>query len=153
MKAYLIRLTGAAILGALLRKIAPEGGAGRGTRLGAGLLILLTALGPVGNVDLVSAAENLAQGGYVGGFSTESIQETSNQLLEELIIQSAQAYILDKAQALGVTVEAEVRTVRQNGYPIPWSVRLKGEASATEREKLCDMIANDLGIPAERQEW
>ena len=41
MKAYLIEITAAAILAALIRKLAPKSGAGRGARLGAGLLVLL----------------------------------------------------------------------------------------------------------------
>ena len=48
MKAYLIEITAAAILAALIRKLAPKSGAGRGARLGAGLLVLLCLLQPLG---------------------------------------------------------------------------------------------------------
>ena len=47
MKAYLIEITAAAILAALIRKLAPKSGAGRGARLGAGLLVLLCLLQPL----------------------------------------------------------------------------------------------------------
>lgn len=153
MRAYLIRLVAAAILAAVLRRLAPENGSGRGTRLGAGLLVMITALSPLGSLNLVTAAEHLGQWGYVGGFTEESFQETANGLLEELIKDSAETYILDKAQTLGMELEAEVETVVQNGCPIPWRVRLRGDVPLEARMELTKMLREDLGIPEERQMW
>lgn len=153
MKAYLIRLTAAAILGAVLRKMAPEGRAGRATRLGAGLLILLTALGPLGSMNPARAAESLAEQGYVGGYSELAVQDTANELLQELIITSVETYILDKAHALGGEVTAEVETVVQNGCPIPWRVTIRGQVPEQAREQLVGLLRDELGIPEERQIW
>lgn len=153
MKAYLIRLTAAAILGAVLRKMAPEGGAGRATRLGSGLLVILTALGPLGNMDPAGAAAHLAERGFVGGYTDQSVQQISNELLEELILDSVEAYILDKAQELGAEVTAEVEMVVQNGCPIPWRVRIQGQVPEQTRERLKQLIQDELGIPEERQIW
>lgn len=52
MKTYLLRLTAAAILAALIRKLAPKSGAGRGARLGAGLLVLVCLVSPLGKLNL-----------------------------------------------------------------------------------------------------
>lgn len=153
MQAYLIRITAAAILASVLRKLAPQGIPGRGTRLGAGLLVILTALGPLGEVNILESAREIVSGSYVAGYWEDAFQETTNDLMEELIKENAEAYILDKAQAMGAEVQAEVETVVQNGCPIPWRVRLEGSVTLQQKEKLARMLRDDLGIPEERQMW
>lgn len=153
MKAYLIRLTAAAILAAVVRRMAPGNGAGKAARLAAGLLILITALGPLGDLDLVQAAQNLATAGYADALTTQTVDKASNELLEQLIIESAEAYILDKAQALGAEISPEVETRLQASYPVPWSVRLTGDYTENQRKALAEIISEDLGIPEDRQEW
>ena len=153
MKAYLIRLTAAAILAAVVRRIAPDSGAGKASRLGAGLLILITALGPLGEMDLVEAARNLTISGYADALTTQTVDKASNDLLEQLIIESAETYILDKAQALGVEITPEVETRLQGSYPVPWRVRLTGDCTTAQKNSLIKIISEDLGIPEERQEW
>lgn len=153
MKAYLMRLTAASILAALVRRASPEGGAGNAAKLGAGLLILLTALGPLGEIDLVEAAEHIALDGYGDVLTTAPVDKAANTLLEELITDTAESYILDKAQALGMTVTAEVSTDISEGYPVPWSVQLHGECTTEQQTLLGQWIQDTLGIPEERQEW
>jgi stage III sporulation protein AF len=148
LKAYLLRLTAAAILAAVLRRLAPDGGAGRGTRLGAGLLVLLTALGPLGQLDLLTASQALYTWGSADLLTAETLDQEKNQLLSALISQSAETYILDKAQELGLEVTVQVETQIQDGVPVPWRVTVRGD-----KGDLGDWITQKLGIPQERQEW
>ena len=153
MKTYLIRLTAAAILAAVIRRVSSDGGAGRVSRLGAGLLIILTALGPLGSFDPISAAQNVVNGGYGSVMTTQETEQASNALLQELIIDSTKTYILDKAQALGAQPTVEVETRFQDGYPVPWRVKLRGTLTAEQENALRQIIETDLGIPEDRQEW
>ena len=153
MEAYLIRLTAAAILGAVVQRLAPKGGAGRAARLGAGLLVLITAFGPVAELDTLAAAENLARSAYSDPLTTEELSKAGNTLLSSLISQQAEAYILDKAREAGLELQVQVETQDQEGYPVPWRVTLEGSVSAKDQEALAAVIARDLGIPEERQEW
>lgn len=153
MQAYLIRITAAAILASVLRKLAPKGISGRGTRLGAGLLVIFAALSPLGEANLYAAAEKITAYSYQAGFSEDTFQENTNDLMEELIKENAEAYILDKAQAMGAEVQAEVETVVQDGCPIPWRVRLGGTVSREQQAELTRILREDLGIPEERQMW
>lgn len=153
MKTYLLRLTAAAILAALIRKLAPKSGAGRGARLGAGLLVLVCIASPLGELNLAAAAQELAQNGFTQWRKADEVDQQANEMLEELISDAARSYILDKAQAMGVSLETEVTLRLQNRYPVPWSVTIRSSASQTQRETLTEEIARDLGIPAERQEW
>ena len=153
MEAYLIRLTAAAILGAVVQRLAPKGGAGRAARLGAGLLVLITAFGPVAALDTLAAAENLARSAYADPLTTEELSRAGNTLLSSLISQQAEAYILDKAREAGLELQVRVETRDQEGYPVPWAVTLEGSVSPGAQADLIAVIAQDLGIPEERQEW
>lgn len=152
-KSYLIRLTAAAILAALVRRMAPSGASGRATRLAAGILVLLTAFGPLATVDTLKAAEELARGGFSDPLTTEDFAAETNNLLSDLISQEAEAYILDKAGDMGLELEVRVETSVADTYPVPWRVTLRGSPTALQRQTLSQCIAQELGIPEERQEW
>ncbi len=152
-RSYLIRLTTAAVLAALVRRLAPEGGTGRAARLGAGLLILLTAFGPLAQVDTVSAAERLARSGFSDPLSTEDFSVETNNLLSGLISQEAETYILDKAREMGLTLSVCVETRVEDTYPVPWSVTIRGSPTQQQQTQLSGIIDQELGIPKERQEW
>ncbi len=150
-RAYLIRLTAAAILASLIRGLAPKGGAGRAVRLGAGLLILLTALSPLARADLNGAAERLVRESYGDPLASTDFSRETNELLAGLISDQAAAYILDKAD--GLPLEVRVETAVEDRYPIPWRVVVRGSLTPEQKEKLSRIISEDLGVPEERQEW
>ena len=152
-RGYLIRLTAAAILGAMLRRLAPSGGAGRAVRLGAGLLVLVTAFAPIASLDPVAATQDFVRHGYADPLTTESFGKTVNELMSTLITEQAEAYILDKAQELGLTLTAEVTARVEDTYPVPDSVKLSGSPTAAQKAALTEIIAAELKIPEERQEW
>ncbi len=153
MKAYLIRLTAVSIIASLVRRLAPESSSGKGARLGAGLLVLLTALGPLGNMDLLAAAHAVAADGISDPLTTQTVDRAANALLNGLITDTAESYILDKASALGADLTVTVTTSVENGYPVPWAVTLRGTCSQEAKGLLTDSIQKELDIPEARQEW
>ena len=153
MKGYLVGLTAAAILAALIRRLAPKGIGGQGARLGAGLLVLTAMLSPLGNLDLTAGAVEAAKRSYTGVMEADDLELETNRRMEALITDAAEAYILDKAQAMDLPLEAEVTLRLQDRYPVPWSVVLRGAPTEAQRQNLEQTISQDLGIPPERQEW
>lgn len=153
MKGYLVGLTAAAILAALIRRAAPQGGEGRGARLGAGLLVLICMLGPLGKLNVTAGAKQVARWSYTPVMEADEVARESNRLMESLISRAAETYILDKAQAMELTCSAEVAVRLKNQYPIPWSVTIRGHGNQSQKKALTDAIASELGIPEERQEW
>ena len=68
----------------------------------------------------------------------------------ESIEEKAQAYILDKAELLGLDVTAQVEAaVDESGVYSLTGVRLSGTYNA----ELSDWISETLGVGAEKQEW
>ncbi len=153
MKAYLIEITAAAILAALIRKLAPKSGAGRGARLGAGLLVLLCLLQPLGRFYRDGTALFSRDWGQVDPMASDEVSREANRLMESLITQQAEAYILDKARAMGLEAEVTVTVHLEDRSPVPWAVPIRGRPSGQQKAALETEIQDALGIPPERQEW
>ena len=153
MKAYLIEITAAAILAALIRKLAPKSGAGRGARLGAGLLVLLCLLQPLGRFYRDGTALFSRDWGQVDPMASDEVSQEANRLMESLITQQAEAYILDKARAMGLEAEVTVTAHLEDRYPVPWAVTIRGSPTGQQKSALETEIQDALGIPPERQEW
>lgn len=153
MKAYLIEITAAAILAALIRKLAPKSGAGRGARLGAGLLVLLCLLQPLGRFYRDGTALFSRDWGQVDPMVSDEVGQEANRLMESLITQQAEAYILDKARAMGLEAEVTVTVWLEDRYPVPWAVTIRSDPTGQQKSALETEIQDALGIPPERQEW
>lgn len=153
MKAYLIEITAAAILAALIRKLAPKSGGGRGARLGAGLLVLLCLLQPLGRFYRDGTALFSRDWGQVDPMASDEVSREANRLMESLITQQAEAYILDKARAMGLKAEVTVKVRLEDRYPVPWAVTIRGSPTGQQKSALETEIQDALGIPPERQEW
>lgn len=72
--------------------------------------------------------------------------------LAEVIKSDCETYILDKAEELGIAVTPEI-SVSHEDLPLPVSVILQGDASPDQKEMLCQLITEDLGIAKEDQLW
>lgn len=153
MKAYLIEITAAAILAALIRKLAPKSGAGRGARLGAGLLVLLCLIKPLGRFYRDGTALFSRDWGQIDPMASDEVSKEANRLMESLITQQAEAYILDKARAMGLEAEVTVTVQLEDRYPVPWAVTIRGSPTGQQKSALETEIQDALGIPPERQEW
>ena len=70
----------------------------------------------------------------------------------EIIYQQTSAYILDKANAMGLEVEVEI-TLQETDAPIPIAVTLKGRASPYSRRSMEELLYRELGIPKEKIIW
>lgn len=153
MRDYLLAVTAAAILAALIRALAPAGGTGRGARMGAGLLVILSVMLPLGEIDPLGAAKELMHKHYADPLRTDFLEKTNRELLSELISGEAEAYILDKAQAMGFSPEISVTTKVYDRFPEPWQAEITGSPTAAQKTLLKGIIEKDLAIPEERQVW
>ena len=79
-------------------------------------------------------------------------EEISQNALRQRIKQETEAYILDKAARLGLTLEVRV-DLSDDDLPVPVGVTLRGAVSPAARAELEAMIRQDLGIGKEGQVW
>lgn len=92
--------------------------------------------------DFAYSAEEISQMGYEN-YQTE---------LRDSIKTHVEAYILNKAQSHAVHLQVEV-TLSDDDMPIPVSVCLYGQISPYAKQRMQNMIEQDLGIKKENQQW
>lgn len=146
LSGYLMRLVCAAFLCALIGTVA---GSSRGIRrLITGIFLTLTALSPVGELDLPDLdPDRLYADAHA---AVRDGTERADEMRADIISEACEAYIWNKAAEMGL--EPEICLVLdQDGMPS--SVVLTGNASPMERQKLMQMIVQDLGVRREDVIW
>ncbi len=150
-QSYVLTVTTAAILGALVMSLAPWGkGEKRLLKMICGLFMLLVVCSPL------TYLNNPMEYQFTEDFrkEAESVEaEAMRQVQKEMekdIKRELQAYIEDKALALGAEVAVQVRLSPEL---TPWEAHLQGKAAPYARSKLTELLEKELGIPKERQVW
>ena len=129
---WLLSVSATALAVSVLQTLIPEDGI---RRVGADLSAL--------TVSLEDWTEQVEQ-------RTAELEQAQTNALAEGIEERTAAYISDKAATLGLTVTARVETeTGEDGIPIPSAVEVDGPRSP----ELETYIAQELGIPPERQVW
>lgn len=143
---YLMRLICAAIACALIQAVT---GSSQGIRrLIGGIFLTLTALSPLGELDLpeldpdrlYADAQTAVQDG----------QEQADEMRADIIYEACEAYIWNKAAEMGLELEVHLELDEEC---LPRSVVLTGLASPLERERLTQTIVRELGVGKEDVTW
>ena len=153
IRSYLLTLTAAGILCALVRSLAGKAGKGRGLSLACGAFLILAALSPLRGFSLDAVEEDWSDLEFQ--ISREQARTASRlqAQYDAVIEEKTRAYILDKGKALGAELEVEVTLETKDGLSVPASVRITGQYSPYIRSSLAHMLEEDLGIPKEAQRW
>ena len=153
IKNYLLHVASAGFLLSLALAVVPKGRVQQVARFVGGLVLILTVITPIMKLDTDDLARSISRFHMTIQQDRTGVEIDNRNILAQLIKEQCQAYILDKAEALGFAVSAEITLSEEGDYPYPVSVILQTEASQKERDHLENIIVQDLGIPPERQEW
>lgn len=151
IREYILSVVCAAIVCAVLTALSGEKGSAAFIRkLVCGVFLCLTVISPVGKVRLEDLLEPIT-GIRQDALAVSSMGQTLYQeSLAQVIREQTEAYILDKAQGLGLTLSVSVQP-DESGRP--YRASLVGNAGADDRKTLSDILEKELGIPKERQQW
>ena len=149
---YVLRLVcGAVVCGMILALTGSDGPGGRIRRFLCGLFLATLALGPLADLSpedlfyldpsIAAQAEELAQSGV----------RQAKEAMASGISEGCCAYILNKADEMGLSLQTEVGLDPSTGLPV--SVRLWGEAAPYERESLTGYIIRTLGVERSEIQW
>lgn len=148
MRQYFLSVIAAAlicgILGSFLKK-------NKILNLLCGLLLVITIIRPLLSMELPELPELGIS--FDAGDAVSEGKRIARDTIEGIITADTEAYILDKAEALGVTLTVEVMTEIYDGCPVPVAVTLSGEISPEDRQALSQIIEDDLSISKENQIW
>lgn len=153
LRQYIFSVTAASIICAVLTHITAGAGKSREiVKLITGLFLAFTVIRPVADIQI----EELSV--YTLGITDEAQEAvTSGEVfakdsLSAIIKQETEAYILDKASALGAEITVDV-VLRGDPQPIPEEVYILGSVSPSVKAQLQKTIAEDIGIAKEYQIW
>ena len=150
MRAYLLSVTAAAMILALLRTLAGAGTMGTLTRLLGGLFLAVTVISPLVHLEIPDPTAWLESYTDEGNAAAADGEAMAKEYSAAIISAELEAYILDKAARLGAEVTAEV-SLDADG--MPRSVTVRGEISPAAREELSRYISQTLGLGEEAQRW
>ena len=118
----------------------------------SGLVIVILMISPVTQIsfkdltwyldDLAARADEYATAGKIAAENS----------INGIIKKQTEAYILDKAESLGLEIAVEVELNGDNNS-VPCGVTIKGEASPFAKEIMSAYIEKNLGIPKGQQRW
>ncbi len=154
IRSWLLGITCAAMVLALAEAITPEGGIRRIGKIAGGLLLLVMAIQPVLKLDENALRRALDDYRLDVGDHSEQLTEQNDLLYKTIIAENTAAYILDKAEGLGISCEVEVSVAYdEGGAPYPHGVRILGDWTQTQQTQLSTLVEEELGIPPERQSF
>jgi hypothetical protein len=79
-------------------------------------------------------------------------KESAEQCTTAIIKSQLEAYILDKASLLELDISAEV-LLDDSQPPSPKNVKIVGKASPYAKQRMLQIISDELGIPKENISW
>ena len=153
IRSYVLSVCGAGIFCAIVRQMLPEKGSATALcNLLGGVIMTFAILSPLQNISLQDISTALPGFSADGASVTAMGQELSYDAFAGIIKQEAEAYILDKATALGAEISVEV-SLSVDAVPVPESVVITGEMSPYVKSVLSVYLLEELGIAKERQIW
>ena len=151
---WLVGITCGAIIVALADGLSPDGTVRKIGRLTGALVLVLAMIQPVLRVDSRTFAGILTEYRAEAMGTADALEEENGRLVKDIIADQTGAYILDKAEELGVDCRVRVTAwAESGGYPVPDRVEIAGNLTRGEQAALTRVIAADLAIPAERQDY
>lgn len=121
-------------------------------RMIGGLFLAFTVVRPVVAMDIVDIGSYIAAFSESGADAAAQGENLADETYRLYIKSETEAYILDKADALGAQLEVEV-TLDDGDIPIPTGIRIEGSVSPYAKACLREMLVRDLGILEENQLW
>lgn len=153
IKEYLLCVTAAAVLCAIVRTLTKNKGAINAmVKLLTGLLLAITAVSPLmklENWSLPSLTDYYADEADSAIANGEAITRES---VAQIVKENTQEYIMEKAAYLGLSISVDVH-VSQESTPRPVSVVISGTGSPYAKNSLKNFISQELGIPEDALIW
>lgn len=150
IKEYLLSVTAASIICGMLATMTKKDSAVSAIiKLLSGIFLTITILSPVIRFPLTNITLHVDNIREEAKNTVQHGTRISAEEMKAIITANAKAYIFEKAEKLGADIEVEVYLQDL----IPKSVRVIGTIAPYTKLQLSAYISDNLGIPAEDQQW
>lgn len=151
LRQWLVGVTCAAMVAALAEALTPPGAVNRIGRLAGGLVLLIAVVKPIAQVDAGALTRALTEYQLDLSAYEARLEEENRALMKTIIEEQAAAYIVDKADAMGLSCAVTVEADENGEWPIPWTVTVRGALDEAGQRALTERIESDFAIPEQRQ--
>lgn len=148
---YIVAVSAAAFVCAVVGSLIPKGPSKDILKLVSGLFLAFTVIQPVSDLKIPELSEITQVWKKEGASASDAGQEMMEKAIRESITQQLRSYILDKAESLGLTLTAEVLLHPDTCYPR--KIHLTGDAAPALRQKLTEILSEDLDLNQEDILW
>lgn len=153
VKEYILNIVAVGMITAIcITLVQKNTSAGMIIKMLGGIFLVITLISPLVKIrfdDLGVLWEQIsAEGDLLAQEGNDSTQEALSTVIKE----DLEAYILDKADELGLTLKITVK-MDQHNTVMPQTVKLQGAASPYQKRLLSAFMEEELGITEAQQEW
>lgn len=150
LRQYVISVVAAALLCGIVSNLFEDSAGKDFIKMLCGLLLMVTAILPVRNLDLSGMLETLVPAsGEVASLTTAG-EKMADEAMADIIKQKTRTYILDKAKEWNAAIEVEVTLDEDH---VPATATIQGDISPYAKAQLAAILETDLGITREHQVW
>lgn len=155
LRTWILCLSGTAILCSAAMALTPEGTTKKTVKLVCGFAVMLALMGAVKNFDYPDFSAYIAEYKSSAGTIAEDASQNASKSTRFIIEEKCAAYILDKAETMGINEASASVTAKwcDDGYWYPVSANIKGCFNEEEKAALSKKIEAELGISVEEQKW
>jgi hypothetical protein len=153
IRQYLLSIITAAIICAIVVNITDKNGVVASViRLLCGLFVIYTILSPWKKMHTPDLSTFISDLKVDASETVSDGKDVAAQAGAAIIKQEIEAYILDKASTLDMDITVNV-IMDYGGIQIPTGVKLSGTASPYAKQRIMQIISDELGISKENQLW
>lgn len=151
LRNWILGLAGASVFCGIMLELCPKGAVKNAVKTVCALVMTIALVSPLFEIDMPSYSVNMAKYRSEGEKIAASAKESADSYSRTIIEEECRAYILDKAEVLGVDAgDVSVRLKWSDEgfwYPVECFV------SAPYSPQLAGIIESELGITKDNQEW
>ena len=149
VRTWLTAVAAVTLLLSVVQQLVPPGSLRETASFAGGLILLTVLLQPLAALRGADLDLNFQDCRQAVEQQQTELEDRRQAELAALIESATAAYISDKADSMGLALEARVTAEAADGVPVPVRVTLTGEKSG----ELSRWLETELGIPADRQVW
>lgn len=150
---YVLSVVAVSVLCGLVQLlIGKDGGCAGVVKMVTGVVMTVAVIGPILKTDFTELQDYFESMQTMRDTTVWEGETQADNTMRDIIIEKTRTYIMDRAAALGASVQAEV-SVNAENPPVPDAVTITGEISPYVKQQLIEILQTELGIPKERQTW
>ena len=153
MREYVLSIIAAALLSTVVKALIGEKNVtGKIAALLCSVLVAVTLIAPLKNIRFQNITSYLSELNSDADNYIRQGVSAADKSIADIIKSQAEAYILDKADQMGlcITVEVELDETNDN---IPDRVTIQGNVSPYTKEVFSNFLQEELGIEKGKQQW